>query len=366
MFQVINVNDYQVILSSDQLPATWQGKRIRTNTNKLTSLPALKPKMAPGQVSFTPLQNINILGQNQFSAIVIKDGKSTVSKNILAGNTVVHQNSSSKKGLSKTSKTFKLRKKPVQTKKIMLKPASSLLTQTALDCKNEDCTATEGELVGLNISHLPVKIKPSDAGIDSIIKVVTEPITLVSALPASTSSVISKQSSVHPVNSSNTPNSHESNNSNTTPTLNEPRDYSENVGHEKCIEEVALNTKNVKLVDCLATNNNMEIYSEPSINEPSVILHSNECPEDQKNEVDADQGVSSTNCTLQQAHQNIEENNSNIQSFVDLTREDFQRDNIETIILPSDIEHHEGKDTILYLNILKYCCFVVDTLIYFC
>lgn len=342
LFQVINVNDYQVILSSDTLPVVWQDKRTRTNAPKLTSLPPIKPKIGPGQMTFTSLGNVNILGQNpnQFSTIVIKDGKITDTNNIVAGNNVIHQNSSTKRLLSKASKTFKVRKKPIQTKKIMLKPASSLLTQTALDCRNENSTKNQ-----VDISHtvsLSLEMKSSNSAIDSIIQTISEPVTL--PLTVSTSNLILTQGNFHSLNSSNSSNSDARNSSNTTSDLSEPCSYSENAGHGKHKKEIAHNTTNIKLVDCLATSNTIEIYSEPCVNEQAVILNSNECTEDQKNEVNIDQGDHSSKCRSQ-IHQNNDsiENTSNMQNLIDLTREeDFHSDHMETIILPSDMEHHEG------------------------
>ncbi|XP_054274094.1 uncharacterized protein LOC128993971 [Macrosteles quadrilineatus] len=145
--QVIKMNEYKVILSSEHLPMTWQETGKKNATLALTTLPTIKPKVDASPslmigkqpVTFTAISNVNLLPQNQYSTIVIKDLKNNVPANILLSNPLLSQSPTGKKPITKpVPRLAKVRKKPITAKKIMLKPPSSLLSQSALERSNED------------------------------------------------------------------------------------------------------------------------------------------------------------------------------------------------------------------------------------
>jgi hypothetical protein len=139
------MNDYKVILSSEPLPVTWQESGKKNNSS--SSLPMIKPKVDQSStvvigkqpMTFTAISNVSVLAPTQYPTFMIKDVKNTFPTNIVLSNALMKQNSVPKKPISKSFlKPAKVKKKPISSRKIMLKPASSLLSQTALDRTNQD------------------------------------------------------------------------------------------------------------------------------------------------------------------------------------------------------------------------------------
>lgn len=284
------MNDYQVILSNEGLPAAWPENRKEMHTQVVTPLPPIKSKVESGilfgnqQLTFTSLGSVDIIGNNQFPTIVINDRNSPLTNNVTTCNSVI-QNSSTKKPPSKTvSKTFKVRKKPVQARKLMVKPPSSLLTQTALKDRIQSLVSTASPNTPVNVANPVSNYK---IGINSQLSYV---IDSVSAKDNFTGS----------------------------------NDYGQ------CITSEAI--KESDNIECAAIPDQVLVYSEPSV-EP-LVQGGNELPSEQDKPFTSDPLGNHLGCKTTKINSDELKLNDNSMRVVS--------ENIETIILPLDMENHEG------------------------
>lgn len=128
------MNDCQVILSSDNLPTSWQENGKSSNI-QLTSLPSMQKTdtssfvISNNQMSLASFSNVNIIHQNQFQTITVNNRKPSLTPLT----STVLRTTVKKIPIRPIARPKARRNKPAQTKKILLKPTSSLLSQTALN-----------------------------------------------------------------------------------------------------------------------------------------------------------------------------------------------------------------------------------------
>lgn len=128
------MNDYQVILSSDNSPTSWQ-ENGKSNNISLTSLPPMTKTDSSSfvinnnQMSLASFSNVNVINQNQFQTIMVDNRNPTFT----AITPTVQRTPVKKIPIRPIARPRARRKQPAQMKKILLKPTSSLLSQTALN-----------------------------------------------------------------------------------------------------------------------------------------------------------------------------------------------------------------------------------------
>ncbi|KAG8252593.1 hypothetical protein J6590_053952, partial [Homalodisca vitripennis] len=359
--QVIKMNDYQVILSNDSLPMSWHENVKKSNILPVASLPPIKPKTDPGyviseqQISFTSLGNVNVLSQNQFSTILIKDGKTTLPGNSSV-NYEVNQISMCKRTVNKSvTRTVKSRKKPAQTKKIMLKPTSSLLSQTALDYRNKTDDTSQVGVVCETSDFTPVKtctdsIKVASQGTEILYKT-AEPVALVrNVLPTPPSSIIlTPQDCVQPIDSNlKSQSTLESN----LPLakFSDKTIFSQSTGVTKSSESSIVQYNSAsEIIEHSETETNILMSSDScATNQGHMLTLSGSVPVmDGSVLIDSDTAVICAEEQTTLLHANVLADSSHSADIV--RSEDYHNDQAETI-LPSDIEHHEENHTQEYTN----------------
>lgn len=347
------MSDYQVILSSESsLPLTWPDNGKKPTSLPISSLPPIKPKANTGivlndhQLSFNSLANVGVVGQTPYPTILIRDGrKSLPGSSIQANNPALNQMLSKKSASKPVNKSNKGKRKPIQSKKIMIKPASSLLSQTALDYTNKDHSSV-GENCDpsrLNVSKTDLDKKSTTQNgterLELSLGSAAEPVALVtsSSLPASSTSnmIITTHDSIHSFRSDI---SKPINRSLTIDTFPEKTDFVQTLNSSKSSD---FDPSGINMMAETVADSRILITSNPCIDSESEVLTSNHSAIIGENVlITSDTSVDDERIL----HTTVlsEEDGEDHNAGHSLRSDSFHRDHAETI-LPSDIEHHEGK-----------------------
>lgn len=355
------MSDYQVILASEALPLTWPDNGKKTTPLPMSSLPPIKPKADIGvalndhQMSFTSLGNVSVVGQNQYPTILIRDSRGSQPGSLQASNPALNQMLSKKVAIKPVNKPIRGKKKLIQSKKIMIKPASSLLSQTALDYTNKDHSSVEehcdaSRLTGSNtVLEKKSTTQVGTERLEFILESPAEPVALVtsSSLPASTSSmIITTHDSIHSFGSDI---SKPIASSLSIATFPEKTDFVQTLSSSKTPESSGFDPSSMNMIAESVTDSRILIASNSCIDggehevltsdHSSIIIGENVLINSDTSVICSEEQRMLHSATLSQE----DSENHNVGHGLSVLRGDnFHRDHAETI-LPSDIEHHEGE-----------------------
>lgn len=356
LFKLFKMSDYQVILASETLPLSWQDNGKKTTSLPMSSLPPIKPKavLNDHHMSFTSFGNVSVVGQNQYPTILIRDSRGPQPGSLQASNPALNQMLSKKVAIKPVNKPIKGKKKPIQSKKIMIKPASSLLSQTALDYTNKDHSSVDehcdaSRLTGSNtVSEKKSTAQVRTERLEFILENPAEPVALVTSnsLPASTSSmIITTHDSIHSFGSDI---SKPIESSLSIASYPEKTDFVQNLTSSKAAESSDFDPSSMNMLAESVTDSRILIASNSCIDSEHEVLTS-----DHSSIIIGENVLINSNtsaiCSEEQrmlhsaALSQEDSDNHNVGHGLNAMRGDnFHRDHAETI-LPSDIEHHEGK-----------------------
>lgn len=360
LFKLFKMSDYQVILASEALPLTWPDNGKKTTPLPMSSLPPIKPKADVGvvlndhQMSFTSLGNVSVVGQNQYPTILIRDSRGSQPGSLQASNPALNQMLSKKVAIKPVNKPIRGKKKLIQSKKIMIKPASSLLSQTALDYTNKDHSSVEehcdaSRLTGSNtVLEKKSTTQVGTERLEFILESPAEPVALVtsSSLPASTSSmIITTHDSIHSFGSDI---SKPIASSLSIATFPEKTDFVQTLSSSKTPESSDFDPSSMNMIAESVTDSRILIASNSCIDgehevltsdHSSIIIGENVLINSDTSVISSEEQRMLHSATLSQE----DSENHNVGHGLSVLRGDnFHRDHAETI-LPSDIEHHEGE-----------------------